>query len=109
MSTLRDMQKEMTINLILDAADKLFHDKGFEGTRTADIAKEAGVSEGTLYNYFSSKSVMMMKVIEKKVYKEGSEFVHNPCDNVTIEAAKDVLNLINSQWGGGHRLFIGHI
>ncbi len=57
----------MTINLILDAADKLFHDKGgFEGTRTADIAKEAGVSEGTLYNYFSSKSVMMMKVIEKK-------------------------------------------
>ena len=99
MATLRDMQKEMTENLILDAADKLFHEKGFDGTRTADIAKEAGVSEGTLYNYFSSKTDMMMKMIEKKVFKEGNEFVSNPIDGVESAAVKDVLELTNKQWG----------
>lgn len=109
MPKLRDMQKEMTINLILDAADKLFHTKGFDGTRTADIAREAGVSEGTLYNYFSSKSEMMMKMIEKKVYREGNKFIDNPVENVDCGAAADVLLMTNMQWGWASQVQKSHL
>lgn len=109
MAKLRELQKEMTISLILDAADKLFHEKGFEGTRTADIAAEAGVSEGTLYNYFSSKSDMMMKMIEKKVYKEGNRFVANPAMDNCSSVALEVLELTNKQWGWASQVQRSHL
>lgn len=41
---------------ISDAALGLFIKKGITGTTTKEIAKKAGVSEGTIYNYFSSKN-----------------------------------------------------
>jgi AcrR family transcriptional regulator len=40
---------------IMEAALKLFTERGFHGTSTADISKEAGVATGTLFNYFSTK------------------------------------------------------
>lgn len=41
---------------ICDAALGLFIKKGIKGTTTKEIAKKAGVSEGTIYNYFRSKN-----------------------------------------------------
>lgn len=40
---------------ILDAALKLFVERGFHGTSTAEIAKTAGVATGTLFHYFKTK------------------------------------------------------
>lgn len=40
---------------ILKAALKLFTERGFHGTSTAQISKEAGVATGTLFNYFPTK------------------------------------------------------
>ncbi len=40
---------------IMKAALKLFTERGFHGTSTALISKEAGVATGTLFNYFSTK------------------------------------------------------
>ena len=40
---------------ILDSALKLFTERGFHGTSTAQISKEAGVATGTLFNYFPTK------------------------------------------------------
>jgi len=40
---------------IMDAALKLFTERGFHGTSTAEISKEAGVATGTLFNYFPTK------------------------------------------------------
>lgn len=43
---------------ILDGAGRVFADQGYEGASMADIAKEVGVSKGTLYNYFPSKAAL---------------------------------------------------
>jgi TetR/AcrR family fatty acid metabolism transcriptional regulator len=43
---------------ILAAAERVFARAGFYETRMADVAKEAGVGVGTLYNYFDSKEVI---------------------------------------------------
>lgn len=40
---------------LLQAALKLFTERGFHGTSTAQISKEAGVATGTLFNYFPTK------------------------------------------------------
>ncbi len=48
--------RKNTKQSIIDAGLKLFAHRGYHGTSIAEIAKEAGVSKGLAYNYFSSKS-----------------------------------------------------
>lgn len=48
---------------VLLAALHLFASQGFSATTTAAIAKEAGVSEGTIYKYFSSKKVLLTSLL----------------------------------------------
>ena len=48
-------KKKRKRSTILNAAIKLYSDNGFAETKIADIAKEAGVSFGTVFTYFDSK------------------------------------------------------
>ncbi len=48
---------------ILDAGMKLFSERGFRKTNTALIAKEAGVSTGVVYRYFTDKEDILMECI----------------------------------------------
>ena len=50
---------------IQSAALKLFITKGITGTTTKEIARKAGVSEGTIYNYFESKGDLAYKLFER--------------------------------------------
>jgi len=43
---------------ILDGAGRVFARDGYEGASMAQIAREIGVSKGTLYNYFPSKAAL---------------------------------------------------
>jgi AcrR family transcriptional regulator len=47
---------------ILDAALKLFAERGFHGTSTAEIAKTAGVATGTLFHYFNTKEELINRL-----------------------------------------------
>jgi AcrR family transcriptional regulator len=42
-------------NAILDAATRLFAERGLTASPTSEISKEAGVAEGTLFTYFKTK------------------------------------------------------
>ena len=48
---------------ILQAAAKVFAEKGFHSSTTKEIAEVADVSEGTIYNYFDSKDNLLMAMI----------------------------------------------
>lgn len=52
-------------NEILDAAEKLFGEKGFDATSTNDILKEVGIARGTLYYHFKSKENILDAMIER--------------------------------------------
>ncbi|TCS84544.1 TetR/AcrR family transcriptional regulator [Tepidibacillus fermentans] len=58
------MKKEEREQQILEAARKVFNEKGYNGATTIEIAQEAGITEVTLFRYFSSKQDMFMKAIE---------------------------------------------
>jgi len=49
---------------ILEAAETVFSQKGYERATTRDIAETADISEGTLYNYFGSKSDLLDAVAQ---------------------------------------------
>lgn len=53
------------IDRILNAALKLFNEKGYFNTTTADIAKEANVATGSLYAYFVDKKDIYIQLLEK--------------------------------------------
>jgi len=53
------------LDRILAAASLLFTRKGFNGTSTRDIAAEAGVSLGNIYNYFGTKEEIFVSLLEK--------------------------------------------
>lgn len=52
-------------NQILDAAAHVFADKGFHPTTIKDIARHAGIADGTIYNYFENKTALLMGILER--------------------------------------------
>ncbi|MGZ6530093.1 MAG: TetR/AcrR family transcriptional regulator [Tumebacillaceae bacterium] len=48
---------------ILEAAVRVFSEKGFSASRTSEVAKEAGVSEGTIFNYFKTKKDLLTSML----------------------------------------------
>lgn len=52
-------------NEILDVANELFGQKGFDGTSTGDILEKVGIARGTLYYHFKSKEDIMDALIER--------------------------------------------
>ena len=68
---------------ILQAAETVFAEYGFQKTKVSDIAKLAGVGEGTVYEYFGTKEDLLLAIPEKhfNTYSAGlSEIfeMHHP-------------------------------
>jgi len=61
----REQLAEARRNQILDAAATIFAEKGFHRATTKEIAKVAGVSEGTIYNYFDSKADLLIGLMSR--------------------------------------------
>jgi AcrR family transcriptional regulator len=51
-------------NQILLGAAEVFAEKGFHKATTKEIAKAAGISEGTIYNYFENKDEILLAMID---------------------------------------------
>lgn len=47
---------------ILQAAQRLFARRGYDGTTTRDLAQAAGVAEGTLFRHFENKKAILVEV-----------------------------------------------
>jgi AcrR family transcriptional regulator len=65
-----DKKKEKK-NRIIEAAARAFAAKGFAGTVMTDIAVQAGIGKGTIYEYFSGKEELFFAVFEWYVNETG--------------------------------------
>jgi TetR/AcrR family fatty acid metabolism transcriptional regulator len=52
---------------ILDAAERVFAQRGFFTAKVADIAREAGIADGTIYLYFKSKDDLLISLFESRM------------------------------------------
>jgi AcrR family transcriptional regulator len=55
----RQLRSKVTVGLILDAAIRIFEKEGAEAATTSRIAEVAGVSVGTLYQYFGNRDAIL--------------------------------------------------
>ena len=56
---MRERKKARTRQVIADAAARLFAERGYERVAVSDVAREADVSEQTVYNYFETKEQLV--------------------------------------------------
>jgi len=61
---------------IIDAARKVFANKGFEKATISEIAEEADFSVGTLYNHFESKKALFDELINSQIVEIRQRFEH---------------------------------
>jgi AcrR family transcriptional regulator len=67
-------QRKLKRKKIIETSIRLFIKNGFHGTPTSLIAKESGVANGTLFNYFKTKDVLINEVF-KEVKMEQKLFI----------------------------------
>jgi TetR/AcrR family transcriptional regulator, cholesterol catabolism regulator len=58
---------------LLDAAARLFNERGFHATSMRDIAKEVGMLSGSIYYHFQSKEEMLLAVYEQGMQRIAEE------------------------------------
>ncbi len=57
------------------AAMEVFGEKGFERTRMDDVAREAGVGKGTLYEYFKDKEALLQGAFDMLMTEMAEEMI----------------------------------
>ncbi len=72
---------------IIEGAAAVFSDAGYEGASMSRIAERAGVSKGTLYNYFTSKSDLFGAYIERETRRKIAWVLESADDEPDIGEA----------------------
>lgn len=85
--TNREEKKNLTQERIIDSASVLFSQNNYHEVMIEDVAKNAGIAKGTVYNYFNSKEELYFYLIEQKL---------SALTNSLIEKTKRENNRINS-------------
>jgi len=58
---------------ILQAAERVFAKRGFFAARVSEIAKDAGVADGTIYLYFKNKDDLLISLFEARMHQVNDE------------------------------------
>ncbi|MGA9721371.1 MAG: TetR/AcrR family transcriptional regulator [Candidatus Binatus sp.] len=78
---LRDRQKQQRERRIVKAAEKLFARKGYAEVAMEDVAASAGLAVGTIYNYFQSKSALLLAIVKgetESLLARGKKILDDP-------------------------------
>jgi len=88
--------KEKTKIKILESSVNLMTIKGYKNTSLREIAKEAGISNPTIYNYFPNKNKILYAYIEQKII-ETKEVLEGIDDFHTYTLREQLQTLIETQ------------
>jgi AcrR family transcriptional regulator len=85
-----DRIREASKEKIRVAAMELFMKQGYYATSIMDIAKQAGISKGLLYNYYKGKEELLSEMVEARI----REVVEVMTEAVVLEAPNEQLKYI---------------
>lgn len=71
-------EKDATRDRIVEAALALFRQHGLEATTTREIARQARIATGTLFNYFTSKEAILAQSAGEALAKARAAFAKQP-------------------------------
>lgn len=84
MAGIRETKKEQTRQAIMQAAIKLFSEKGFEKTSIEELARAAGIGKGTIYSYFQTKTDILHAFCEDELVCLHQELTDNADKEIPI-------------------------
>ncbi len=95
----RAEQKEKRRQEILNVGLDLLIRKGYAAVRTADIAKEAGISEGLFFHYFATKEKLYLTLLQIAASGKSNIFAAEAESAIRFfeQTAKTVLDYISQQ------------
>ncbi|MEW9053522.1 MAG: TetR/AcrR family transcriptional regulator [Neobacillus sp.] len=82
---------------ILIAAIDMFSEKGYASTSTSEIAKKAGVAEGTIFRHYKTKKELLMSIVSPMMAKLLAPFIIHDINkvlNTPFEHAEDFLRAV---------------
>jgi AcrR family transcriptional regulator len=93
-----------TINKLLQVAEELFSEKGFNGTSVNMIAERAGVNKALIYYHFKDKDDIINSLF-KKIIKESDESIghsadldpHQVKESSTLDAIRDEITFMQKK------------
>lgn len=105
MSPRPDVSEERKFQ-ILNAAEEVFAEKGFEKARMEDIAKETGLSKGAIYLYFESKNDLIIAILDRLFNREYRQFENMKSEEFSaVDAIRNFSQTVTSDMDAVIRLF----
>ncbi len=94
----RNKYPEVTVERILDAAQRLFLEKGYDNTTIQDIVNELnGLSKGAVYHHFKSKEEIMDAVGDRMFFANNPfEAVRGRTDLNALQKLREIIRLNQS-------------
>ena len=82
-----------TVDAVLKAAAQVFTRRGYAGATTNHIAERAGVSVGSLYEYFPSKDALLEALMEAHL-AEGETVLQTAAAEVAARGVQDLASVV---------------
>lgn len=92
----KNMKPEERRAQLIDVAQTLFFDKGFEDTTMADIIAEAGVSKGGFYHHFASKDELFYGLLDQLITQYEGALLATAADE-TRSPVKRLIDVIEME------------
>jgi TetR/AcrR family fatty acid metabolism transcriptional regulator len=93
--TLREKSDRVRRTHILEAAAGVFAEKGYHRATIKDVARAAGVSDGSIYNVFENKTALLLSLLDP-LAAVANLAVPSPADAVTARARLE--GYIRQRW-----------
>jgi AcrR family transcriptional regulator len=106
----RQARSRATIDVILDAAAHILGDRGWTGLTTNAVAETAGVSIGSLYQYFPNK-LAVIEAVRRRHFDEVLTVLRAAADDrmtrrQRVEALVDGMIAVHSRYPAAHRVLL---
>jgi AcrR family transcriptional regulator len=80
---------------ILEAAARVFGERGFRGATVHDVAEAAGVADGTIYNVFANKADLLLSLLDPLAAQTTGQ---PPAHPISVDASTLMEGLFRDRW-----------
>ena len=98
---LRERKKQRTREQIVEAAMRLFSERGYHATTIADIAEAAEIAPRTFFSYFPSKEAVVFHDVDRTLDTLAEALRERLPGESVFDALRRWVETMLEEWGGG--------
>ena len=103
---LRERKKQATRDQLVDAAFRLFSERGFDNVSAAEIADAVGVSERTFFRYFPAKEDVIFPDAGERLSHVQQLLADLPSDLSLVDGVRRALVAMSDEFEGSQAIML---